>query len=92
MTGVVAVWLKIDPGRVSEGLQEALAHLDSADGELLLDFSAVSRLNPEALIALHQLANAAEAKGARVVLRGANVDVYTVIKLARLAPRFRFVS
>ena len=89
---IIAVWLKLEEGRVAEGLQESLEKLDSADGELLLDFSAVRRLDARALAALQKLADAAELKQLKLALRGANIEIYKVIKLARLAPRFSFAA
>lgn len=88
----IASWLKIDGEHVVQSLQEAGAKLDSADGEVVLDFSGVRRVDPAALKALEELAGSADAKGLKVVLRGANVDIYKVLKLATLAPRFCFLS
>ena len=34
----------------------------------------------------------ADAKTVKVVLRGVNVDVYKVLKLVKLTPRFSFVN
>ena len=74
------------------GLQEALERLDSAGGELVLDFSAVERVGPAALRAMEQLAARAQEKSVRLVLRGVNVNVYKVLKLVKLAPRFSFLN
>ena len=86
------VWLKIDGERVSAALEEAGQKLGSAEGELALDFSSVRRIDPSALRALEKLAGMAHDKAAKVVLRAVNVDVYKVLKLARLTPRFSFLN
>jgi anti-anti-sigma regulatory factor len=90
LMAMIAVWLKIDEDRVVQALQEAREKLDSADGEVVLDFSSVGRVDPAALRALQELAGAAEEKAVKVVLRGVNVGVYKVLKLVKLAPRFAF--
>jgi len=78
--------------RVVEALQEALAKMDGAAGEVVLDFSAVQRLDTGALKVMEQLAGQAEVRSVPVVLRGVNVDVYKVLKLMRLAHRFTFAN
>lgn len=88
----IAVWLKIDEERVVQALQEAGETLDSAEGDLLLDFSAMRRIQPSALKVMEDFAGIADGKGVKVVLRGVNVDVYRVFKLVKLASRFSFVS
>ncbi len=89
---MIAVWLKIDEERVVQALQEAGKTLDSAGGEVLLDFSSVRRIAPHALRVMEEFAGIADNKGVKVVLRGVNVDVYRVFKLVKLASRFSFVS
>jgi anti-anti-sigma regulatory factor len=71
-------------------LKEAIAMIATAGGELVLDFSAVQHIDPQALVALQELAQAAERAKLAVVLRGVNVKVYKVLKLARLASQFSF--
>jgi len=88
---VNTMWLKIDGEHAVDALQEALAKLDGAGGELALDFSAVQRVDPAALRVMETLAGTASEKGVKVVLHGVNVDVYKTLKLTRLAPRFSFV-
>ncbi len=85
-----AVWLDIDGECVLQGLEEALARLDGAEGEVILDFSSVRRVDPSAVRALENLAGTADKKAARVVLRGVNIGIYKVLKLIKLAPRFSF--
>ena len=55
---------------------------------MFLDFSAVRRMNPAALRAIEDFAGAADEKSVKVTLRGVNVDIYKVLKLARLSSRF----
>ena len=86
----IAGEIKIDGERMAEALQEAGNWLDSANSELVLDFSAVRRINPSGLRALEELAGAASDKAVTLELRGVSVAVYKVLKLAKLAPRFRF--
>ncbi len=84
------VWLKSDGAGAVPALQEALGHFDSAEGEVILDFSAVQRIDSCALGAIEKLAGNADTKGVQVVLRGVNVSVYKVLKLMKLEPRFCF--
>jgi anti-anti-sigma regulatory factor len=88
----IAVIFKIDGEGVVPALQEAGEKLEAADGQLVLDFSAVRRVDSAALSAMEELAGMAEGKGVKLGLRGVNIDVYKVLKLARLAPRFSFLS
>lgn len=88
--GMIAVLLKIDGERVAHALREACEKLDVADGEMVLDFSTVRRIDPSALGAMEKLAGTADDKAIKVLLRGVNVDIYKVLKLVRLAPRFSF--
>jgi len=79
-----------------DGLAAALnleaAHLDAGEPQLVLDFSAVSRIGTGALAALENLLRAADEKGIRVSLRGVNVAVYKVLKLTKVAQRLSFVN
>jgi anti-anti-sigma regulatory factor len=89
---MIAVWLKIDERCVAQALQEAEEKLDSVAGEMALDLSSVRRIDPNALRAMEEFADIADAKGVKVVLRGVDVGVYKVLKLVNLASRFSFVS
>jgi anti-anti-sigma factor len=73
-------------------LQEAMEKLDNTDGEVVLDFSSVGRIDSAVLRALEEFVSAAEGKGVKVVLCRVNVSVYKVLKLTKLAPRFTFTS
>jgi len=88
----IAVWLNIDETSVAPALQEARQKLDGAGGEVVLDFSSVRRIDADALQALQELAREASQKAVRVVLRGVNIEIYKVLTLVKLAPRFSFVS
>jgi anti-anti-sigma regulatory factor len=85
-----SVCLKVDNESVVPVLRDAAEKLGGAETELILDFTSVQRIQPGALGAMEQLAGAAAEKGAKVVLRGVNVDVYKVLKLTKLAARFSF--
>ena len=89
---MIAVQLKVDGQGVVPALQEAREKLDGAEGELVLDFSSVGRIDARVLGAMEELAAEAEQKGVKIVLRGASVDVYMVLKLTRMAPRFSFTN
>lgn len=89
---MIAVFLKIDGERMVDCLREAREKLHGTDGETVLDFSSVLRIDPKALKAMEELADAAEAKAVTVGLRGVNVNIYKVLKLVRLAPRFGFLN
>jgi anti-anti-sigma regulatory factor len=91
MTTVVE-WHKVSGDSVAQSLQRARENLNGAEGEVLLDFEAVRRIDPSGLRAAEALADTADQKSVKVTLRGVNVAVYKVLKLARLSPRFVFVS
>ena len=89
---MIASWVRVDEEHVLKGLQEATEKLDTSEGELVLDFASVRRIDPSAVGAMESFASAAEGKSVKVVLRSVNVDVYKVLKLVKLARRFSFVS
>lgn len=88
----VAVWQRIDEERVVLALQGAGERLDSAEGEVVLDFSSVRRVDASEVRAIEEFANTADDKAVKLALRGVNVDVYKVLKLVKLASRFCFAS
>jgi len=88
---MVPVWLQVDRERTVATLQETLEKLNGA-GDLFLDFSAVRWIDPNGLAVLEEMAEAADQKAVKVVLRGVNVDIYRVLKLVRLASRFSFLT
>ena len=88
----IAVMLKIDGERVANTLQEAGEKLGTANGQVIVDFSAVRRVDPAALAAMEELAGIADGRGVKLALRGVNVDVYKVLTLVKLTSRFSFVN
>jgi anti-anti-sigma regulatory factor len=85
-----ARFVKVDAEHVVQACEEAQAKLDGAPAEVELDFSSVPRIDPKALRAMEHLADTVDGQGTRVVLRGVSVDIYKVLKLVKLAPRFLF--
>jgi len=89
---ITAVLLKVDPERVADSLLELQAQIAAGNVESVLDFSSVSRIDAKAVQSLEALAGLADAKAARIELRGVNVEIYKVLKLVKLAPRFSFAD
>jgi anti-anti-sigma regulatory factor len=89
---MIAVWLNVDGKGAASALSEAAQKLVGSDGEVVVDFAAVRRIDSDALQAMEGLAGAAEEKAVKVVLRGVSVEVYKVLKLTKLAQRFSFAS
>ena len=82
----------IDPECVVHALQhDAVEKVNRAEGEIVLDFSAVRRIDPSVVRAMKELADLADERSVKVVLRAVNVDIYKVLKLLKLAGRFSFV-
>ena len=88
----IAMMFKIDGDGVAHALQQAGEKLDAANGQLVLDFSGVRRIDLAGLSAIEELAAIAAGQGVKIALRGINVDVYKVLKLAKLTSRFSFLS
>ena len=88
----MTVWPKIEEGRAAQALEELGEKLDSAVGEVVLDFSPVRKIDTSAVHALERLARIAEEKGVKVVLSGVNVQVHKVLTLLSLKSRFWFVN
>jgi anti-anti-sigma regulatory factor len=91
-TATITEWRQIDEKTMVQELREAAERLNSSDGEVSLDFSAVRRLTSGTLGALEKLAYKAEEIAVKVRLRGVNVDVYKVLKLAGVTNRVTFVN
>ena len=89
---MVATFLKINAGRIAESVQEASVGLDSSNGEMTLDFSDVRRIDPKTLKAMEDLARLGEQKAVKIRLVGVSVEIYKVLKLAKLGARFHFVA
>ena len=79
-------------------LDQAKAEVERSTGDLLVDFSSVSRVDAGAIRSLDELATLADARSVaaggpvNVVLCAVRVDVYKVLKLLNLAQRFSFLS
>jgi anti-anti-sigma regulatory factor len=89
---MMATTLTVDDRWVVQGLEQAREKLELAEGELVLDFSSVTRLDPSAVTALKAFADLADARNVKLVLRAVNVDIYKVLKLVKLARRFSFAN
>jgi anti-anti-sigma regulatory factor len=89
---MTAVFHNIDETRVVGALRDVADKLDGTEGETVLEFSSVSRIDAEAVRALEELARMADAKKVKIVLRGVHVDVYKVLKLTKLTRRFSFAN
>jgi anti-anti-sigma regulatory factor len=88
-----ALLLRIeDEDGVAEVIDRAAAGLDTANGDLVLELSAVSRIDAGGLRALENLLRVAAEKAVKVSLSGVNGGVYKVLKLMKLTPRFSFVE
>ncbi len=90
--GMIGVFLNIDEARVAPSLREVSEKLDGTEGEIVLDFTSVSRMDSSALRAIEELSRQADKKRVKVTLRGVNIDVYKVLKLMNLTRRFSFVN
>jgi anti-anti-sigma regulatory factor len=88
----ISDWLKIDGEQVLQSLSAVSERLNAADGELVLDFTAVRRIDAGAITAMEALAGKSKEKSVKVVLRGVNVEIYKVLKLSRLTTRFAFLT
>src|SRR5438552_1080750 len=89
---MMPIFLNIDETRMVAALREAGGRLDRSEGETVLDFSSVHRVDSKALNAMEQLAGIADDKNVKVVLRGVNPDVYKVLKLVKLTRRCVLVN
>lgn len=87
-----AVWLVIDEQSVVPALQDAGEKLNVAEGQMVLDFVSVRRIDSNALRAIEEFASKADRKGTKVSLCGVNIDVYKVLKIVKLTPRFTFAT
>ena len=83
--------VNVDGQSVARSLEEAAEKLVAGEGDAVLDFSSVRRLDPRALRAIEEFAGIAEGKSIKITLRGVSVDVYKTLKLMKLTGRFSFV-
>lgn len=84
------VRLSVEGERVAHALHEARKMLEGAQDEVVLDFASVHRIDSGALRALEGLADAACGHGMQLALSNVSVDIYKVLKLMGLTPRFSF--
>jgi ABC-type transporter Mla MlaB component len=89
---IVSTFQKLDAIHVMESLQGVRERLDTVEGETILDFSSIQRIDSQALSVMEELAGLADAKAKTIALRGVNVQIYKVLKLVKLAPRFQFLD
>jgi anti-anti-sigma regulatory factor len=87
-----AILLHLDETRLAPALKEAGEKLNGAEGEAVLDFTSVRRVDAGTLRAMEEFARLADDKAIKIVLRGVNVEVYKVFKLMKLTGRFSFVN
>ena len=83
---------RVDPNCVAECVHEAHMQLDPSREQITLDFSSLLRITAEDLRAMEELVDRADNQSIKVMLCGVNVDIYKVLKLVKLAPRFSFAS
>lgn len=85
--------IQLGPEHVADALRhEAVEKVNAAGSEVVLDFAAVARIDANAVGAMEELANLADTRSVKVVLRAVNTDVYKVLKLMKLAQRFCFLN
>jgi anti-anti-sigma regulatory factor len=84
--------LEVDGENVVQSLHTACETLERAQGDVVLDFSGVRRIDTDALRAMEKLAALGDGKGVKVVLRGVSVDIYKVLKLVKLTSRYLFLA
>ena len=89
---LTATLLKVDGENPGRDLSDLCEQLHNAGPELVLDMSAVRRVDPAAVMALDRLAARADEKAVKVALRAVNVEVYKVLKLMKLSSRFDFLN
>jgi anti-anti-sigma regulatory factor len=77
-------------GRADLLVRSALERLDTAENELILDFSGVRRVDPAAVRSLAELAAKAQAHSVRIVIEGVNIEIYKVLRLLAMAAQFSF--
>ena len=88
----MAISQKLDDRNAASILTELGETLNRTQGEVVVDFSSLRRVDGAALHALEEFAAKAELSSVKVILRGVNVDVYKVLTLVKLTSRFSFVN
>lgn len=82
----------IERDHLAESFHKATEKLDGLDGEMILDFTAVKRIDPDVLKNLRELLLVADVRKTKLTLRGVDVDVYKVLKLMKLSSQFSYVD
>ncbi len=82
------MWLNIEEKNLLPALEDAAKKLDSADGEVVLNFESVRRIDTRGVRAMEEFASLADEKGVKAALYGVNVHVHKVLTLVKLASRF----
>jgi len=85
-----ATSLKISEVSITSSLREAKSKIQGSTRKIALDFSSVSRIDPNAVRELEEIAICASERDVTVQIHGANVKVYKVMKLLTLSSRFTF--
>jgi hypothetical protein len=88
---MIDVWVELDGSRAGQALHEATEKLDSAGGDVFLDFSRCGG-SIQGGCGRWRISRAADDKAVMVTLRGINVDIHKVLKLATLSSRFSMVN
>jgi len=88
---MTAMFLEIRAENILDCLQEARMKLKGGGGETILDFSAIQRIDPQALRLMEELVDLAREKAVSIALHGVNVDIYKMLKLVKLAPKLSFL-
>ncbi len=78
--------------RFLESLLQAKEQLCGTATEMVMDLSAVRRIDPEVIKQLEELVSVAKSRKIRLVLRGVSVDIYKVLKLMKLSAQFSYVD
>ncbi len=80
--------LTIEENNLVPALEDAAKRMKGDDGELVLNFESVRRIDSSGLRAMEEFARVADEKGVKVALQGVGVDLHKVLKLVKLASRF----
>jgi ABC-type transporter Mla MlaB component len=88
----VSLLLKMNESTAASALLENRTRLDAWAGEVILDFSAMRRIDAATTSALQEFSDVAHGQGVRVVLRSVNVDIYKVLKLMKLTAPLSFAN
>lgn len=81
---------KIDADHPARSIRAVREKLDGERAEAVLDFVSVQRIDPVALGEMEELATLAELRADKIWLLHVNVEIYKVLKLAKLSARFNF--